>query len=76
MRSTCAVLPLYLGTILAIGVAGCGGGGDGFKVAPVSGVVTLNGTPLANAQVRFQPSAKGNPGPPSTGETDETRKKK
>jgi hypothetical protein len=65
------MLHLYLGSLLVIGAAGCGGGGGGFKVAPVSGVVTLNGVPLANAMVRFQPDATGNPGPPSIGETDD-----
>jgi hypothetical protein len=50
-------------------LAGCGGGG----VAAVSGRVTLDGRPLANAAVLFQPvSAAGNnnPGPGSTGVTD------
>ena len=46
--------------------AGCGGGG-GF--APVSGRVTLDKKPLANAVVFFQPD-KENPGPASEGKTD------
>jgi hypothetical protein len=49
---------------------GCGGP----RVAPVSGVVTLDGKPLAHASVSFQPisPAKGvNPGPGSQGETDD-----
>jgi len=51
-------------------VAGCGSSG---KVAPVSGTVTLDGKPLANARVVFQPI--GSPGKPnagmgSTGDTD------
>ena len=35
--------------------AGCGGE----KLAPVSGVVTLDGAPLADASVTFQPVAQG-----------------
>jgi hypothetical protein len=49
---------------------GCGGP----RVAPVSGVVTLDGKPLAHASVSFQPisPAKGvNPGAGSQGETDD-----
>jgi hypothetical protein len=54
----CAVLP----------VLGCGG----VRLAPVSGRVTLNGQPLANAKVIFQPVAKEgvNAGPASQGETN------
>jgi hypothetical protein len=48
--------------------AGCGRS----DVAPVSGTVTLNGKPLAHATVVFQPEDEGpNPGPGSTGTTDE-----
>lgn len=57
--------------ILVVGVvliAGCAGS----KVAPVSGTVTLNGKPLAHATVVFQPEGDGkDPGPGSTGTTDE-----
>jgi hypothetical protein len=50
----------------------CGCGGPGYKLAPVSGRVTLNGKPLADVQVSFQPSQKGKaePGPGSFGTTD------
>ncbi|HVJ81746.1 MAG TPA: carboxypeptidase regulatory-like domain-containing protein [Planctomycetia bacterium] len=51
---------------------GCGGG-DGFKIAPVTGQVTLGGRPLEGAFVQFQPMAGGdtvNSGPPSVGTTD------
>jgi hypothetical protein len=51
-------------------LAGCGGP---YKAAPVSGRVTVNGKPLANAAVLFQPVATaGNnePGPGSAGTTD------
>jgi hypothetical protein len=60
-------------TAVLIGAAiGCGGG-DGFKIAPVTGQVTLGGRPLAGAFVQFQPMAGGdtvNSGPPSVGVTD------
>jgi hypothetical protein len=51
-------------------LVGCGGP---YKTVSVSGRVTLNGQPLANAAVLFQPVATegGNaPGPGSTGVTD------
>jgi hypothetical protein len=51
-------------------LAGCGSGG---KTAPVSGTVTLDGKPLANALVTFQPIAtagKASAGMGSTGVTD------
>lgn len=51
-------------------VTGCGG--KTFKDAQeVSGVVTLNGQPLPNATVIFQPIGGANPGPPSSGSTDD-----
>src|SRR5262249_48651873 len=59
-----SLLPLFLL------LTGCVGG---YSVAPVSGRVTLTGTPLADAAVLFQPvSSDGNenPGPGSTGVTD------
>jgi hypothetical protein len=46
-------------------LAGCD---DGPDVAPVTGVVTQNGEPLAHVIVEFQPDK----GAPSYGETDET----
>jgi hypothetical protein len=59
-----------LGIALLAAAAGCGGEGK-ISTAPVSGVVTLNGAPLANASISFQPIAGGNPGPPSSDQTDE-----
>jgi hypothetical protein len=56
---------------LAVLPAGCGGGS--YKTAAVSGRVTLNGQPLADAAVMFNPVATPgnvNPGPGSTGVTD------
>jgi hypothetical protein len=62
---------LRLAAALALAAAGCGSPGK--AVAPVSGRVTLDGKPLANATVTFQPIAEGkdvNPGPGSYGKTD------
>lgn len=47
-------------------LVGCG---SNMKVAPVSGTVTLDGEPLANASVVFEPKAGGRP---SFGVTDES----
>jgi hypothetical protein len=54
--------------MLIFAAAGCGGSASG----PVSGRVTLNGQPLANARVSFQP-IEGDPfklPPGSVGDTD------
>lgn len=56
-------------------LAGCGQ--TEFKVVPVSGVVKLDGQPLANGVVAFQPigsKTQENPGPGSTAYTDATGK--
>jgi len=53
-------------------LAGCSK--DPFQTAPVSGVVTLDGKPIAQVAVMFQPVAADgnmNPGPGSFGVTDE-----
>ena len=53
-------------------LAGCGGG-SGFDIAPVSGKVTLDGQPLADAVVTFLPQATGtgrDAGPTSWARTD------
>jgi hypothetical protein len=55
-------LPLFL-----VVAAGCG---KSYPVAPVSGRVTIDGRPLAHAQVRFLP-ATGQDLPPSSGVTDD-----
>ena len=60
---------LLIATSALLFVAGCGGDG---KVAPVSGVVKLNGKPVADVEVLFQPEAGDStksPGPPATGVT-------
>jgi hypothetical protein len=57
-------------SFLLLPVMGCGGP---YKFAPISGQVTLNGQPLANASITFQPEASAtnnNPGPGSGAFTD------
>lgn len=56
---------LVLGTIEAGGLIGCGQSGP--KLVPVSGVVTLDGQPLSDAGILFQPIGGG---PPASGTTD------
>lgn len=59
------------GAVSCLGIGGCAR--PGYKVAPVSGRVSLDGKPLPNINVRFQPIAVGenvNPGPQSAGRTD------
>src|SRR5262249_36479665 len=57
--------------VFALGALGCSS--EPFKVAPVSGKVTLDGRPLADADVYFQPMGAGqlNPGPGSFAKTNE-----
>lgn len=67
-RSGTLRLALIFVTLLS--AVGCGGE---FRLAPVEGVVTLDGEPLANASVYFQPKRNGESpivGPPSIGVTD------
>lgn len=59
-------------TALLFAVLGCGGG-DSFELAPVSGKITLDGKPVAEATIAFQPVTEGrtvNPGPGSVSTTD------
>jgi hypothetical protein len=42
--------------------AGCGGGPEGPATAEVSGLVSLNGAPVANADVFFHPANPDGPG--------------
>ena len=44
----------YVLFVLVCGMSGCGG--SGIALAPVRGRVTLDGRPVANAWVKFQPS--------------------
>jgi hypothetical protein len=55
---------------VALFVAGCGK--NPHRLAPVSGMVTMDGEPLANALVAFLPDTKpgAKPSPTSRGETD------
>jgi len=55
---------------LSLSLTGCG---EPYRVVPVSGKVTLDGKPVANVRVVFQPSGGKNgmePGPGSSGVTD------
>lgn len=57
--------------VLALLLAGCGG--DSYQIAPVSGRITLDSKPLANAAVIFVPAAGAevkNRSPSSIGTTD------
>lgn len=54
----------YLWSILVVSLAGCV---DNSGLAPVTGVITLDGKPLEKAGVMFHPDAGG---VPAAGETD------
>ena len=58
---------------MAVGcLAGCGGADDGFAYQPVSGVVTVDGEPVAGLTVSFAPqTAALESGRPSVATTDE-----
>jgi len=61
---------LIVGTSSIVALVGCGGDGT---LAPVSGVVKLNGKPVANVEVLFQPvvgDSTKSPGPAAFGVTD------
>lgn len=60
MTEKCSVTSkLRLSSLAALLFAlGCGGSGD-FVVAPVRGVVTVDGKPLAGGRLMFAPVAKG-----------------
>ena len=66
------VKSLVLATTTLWCFAGCGG--PKYELAPVSGIVTLDGEPLVNGVVNFQPKVqKGMPNAPgSVGRTDAT----
>lgn len=57
---------LFVLCLVLLPLAGCGGGGP--ELGEVTGTVTLDGRPLANAKVEFQPGPGGSP---SEGTTDE-----
>lgn len=54
------------GTLALFVVTGCGGGPDRPQTVPVSGTVTYNGEPVADANVTFYPEE----GRPASGKTD------
>ena len=57
--------------------SGCGGSSGDFPIAPVSGAVTIDGSPLADATVTFVPSmgaANSEAGPFSRAKTDQDGK--
>lgn len=58
--------------VLIVATAGCGG--DAYPLAAVSGTVTLDGAPVADARVGFEPQRQGEDpqaGPGSYGKTDQ-----
>lgn len=68
LRGRGAAARVRAATVLALvaaAAAGCGGGGGGPPLGRVSGVVTLDGQPLADATVTFTPAT----GRPSQGVT-------
>ena len=54
-----------LAAMALLSLAGCGSGG--YKLAPVSGKVTLDNKPLTGASVAFQPESSGREGPAGPG---------
>lgn len=58
VRQSQALLDVALAVAICTGVAGCGGN-DGPATAPVTGTITYNGEPLANATVAFAPENGG-----------------
>ncbi len=66
MRNFSRFLPaLAVLSLVVVVLTGCGPGGP--QLAPVEGVVTLDGTPLEGATVLFHPAEGGKP---ATGTTD------
>lgn len=64
-------LTLFFVSALTLGIAGCG---EDTNVAPVEGIVFLDGAPLVGASVNTQPiatSSNPKPGSGSFGKTDE-----
>ncbi|PQO25092.1 hypothetical protein C5Y96_26690 [Blastopirellula marina] len=61
--------------VLLAAMTGCGADNGKFSYQPVSGTVTMDGEPLANATVAFVPQSSGlESGRPSTGMTDASGK--
>lgn len=66
MKPIANFLPALICAIFAIG---CGSGDE--TLAPVSGIITLDGKPLAKAKIDFMPQSGGRP---ASGITDEDGK--
>ncbi len=58
-------------SLLTVAATGCSGG---YALAPVNGTVTIDGKPLADATVTFNPIDAGADAPSSFGRTDEAGK--
>jgi len=52
----------FLPVVVAVLVTAVGCGEERFKIVPVSGVVTIDGEPIAEAYVNFQPQTTGEDG--------------
>jgi hypothetical protein len=65
-----SILALVVSVALGACTAGCGSGASISGLVPVTGNVTLDGKPLAGAQVLFVPSGEG--GRISAGTTDQS----
>lgn len=61
---------MLMAAVFSLAFVGCNS--DPYRVAPVSGTVTLDGKPVAQCAVMFQPTSENNPnpGPGSFGITD------
>lgn len=68
IRYSRMAIPLSLTAGLLLCSTGCGSGEEVVQLAPVTGLVTKGGQPVANAIVEFFPKA----GRTSVGRTDET----
>lgn len=58
---------------VTLGLSGCGSS-EGYSLVPVSGTITLDGQPLADATVSFQPTGGATLGPGSAAVTDSSGK--
>lgn len=68
MRQSCGYWPALL---LALTMAGCGATSDAPATFPVTGVVTLDGQPVAGADVAFLPAASDTEAAPAQAVTDD-----
>src|SRR6187397_3012218 len=58
MKLSVIILYVFFPRLLASSLGGCGGG-DGLPRQEVSGQVTLDGQPLADGSIQFQPGETG-----------------